>query len=101
MQAAIYEAVDENDGDPRALTVSGDRTWQKRSFKSIHEVAAILSASRTSKVFDVEHLSKKVFVWTDALSIKKQNPDSYEEIIHNHDCESSYDDSSAFVDLNL
>ncbi|CAF2131684.1 unnamed protein product [Rotaria magnacalcarata] len=72
MQAAIYEAVDENDGDSRALTVSGDRTWQKRSFKSIHGIAAILSASRTPKVFDVEHLSKKVFVWTDALSIKNK-----------------------------
>ncbi|CAF4757939.1 unnamed protein product, partial [Rotaria sp. Silwood2] len=26
MQAAIYEAVDENDGEPTRLTVSGDRT---------------------------------------------------------------------------
>ncbi|CAF4019763.1 unnamed protein product [Rotaria sordida] len=94
MQAAIYEAVDENDGDPTALTVSGDGTWQKRGFKSIHGIAAILSASRTRKVLDVERLSKKCLVCTGALSIKKQNPDLYHEIIHNHDCESNYDGSS-------
>ncbi|CAF0911615.1 unnamed protein product [Rotaria sordida] len=99
MQAAIYEAVDENDGDPTALTVSGDGTWQKRGFKSIHGIAAILSASRTPKVLDVERLSKKCLVCTGALSIKKQNPDLYHEIIHNHDCESNYDGSSVSVGL--
>ncbi|CAF1405004.1 unnamed protein product [Rotaria sp. Silwood1] len=94
MQAAIYEAVDENDGDPTALTVSGDGTWQRRGFKSIHGEAAILLCNRTPKVLDVERLSKKCLLCTGALSIKNKNPDLYDEIIYNHECESNYDGSS-------
>ena len=37
----LDDAVDENDGDPTALTVRGDGTWQRLDFKSIHGVAAI------------------------------------------------------------
>ncbi|CAF1300197.1 unnamed protein product [Rotaria sp. Silwood1] len=94
MQAAIYEAVDENDGDPTTLTVSGDGTWQKRGFKSIHGVAAVLSCSTTPKVLDVQRLSKKCLICTGALSVKNKDLDLYNEIIHNHDCESNYDGSS-------
>ena len=37
----LDDVVDENDGDPTALTVRGDETWQRRGFKSIHGVTAI------------------------------------------------------------
>ncbi|CAF1373293.1 unnamed protein product [Rotaria sp. Silwood1] len=94
MQAAIYEAVDENDGDPTNLTVSGDGTWQRRGFKSIHGVAAVLSSNTTPKVLDVQRLSKKCVICTGALSVKNTDPDLYDEIINNHDCESNYDGSS-------
>ncbi|CAF4611643.1 unnamed protein product [Rotaria sp. Silwood2] len=94
MQAAIYEAVDENDGDPTALTVSGDGTWQRRGFKSIHGVAAVLSCNTTPKVLDVQRLSKKCLICTGALSVKNKDLDLYDVIIHNHDCESNYDGSS-------
>ncbi|CAF3823104.1 unnamed protein product [Rotaria sp. Silwood1] len=94
MQAAIYETVDENDGDPTNLTVSGDGTWQRRGFKSIHGVAAVLSSNTTPKVLDVQHLSKKCVICTGVLSVKNTDPDLYDEIINNHDCESNYDGSS-------
>ncbi|CAF4577622.1 unnamed protein product [Rotaria sp. Silwood2] len=93
MQAAIYEAVDENDDDPTALTVSGDGTWQRRGFKSIHGVAAVLSCNTTPKVLDVQRLSKKCLICTGALSMKNKDPDLYDVIINNHDCESNYDGS--------
>ncbi|CAF4930008.1 unnamed protein product, partial [Rotaria sp. Silwood2] len=52
MQAAIYEAVDENDGEPTRLTVSGDRTCQKRDLKSIHGVTTVLSCTAASKILN-------------------------------------------------
>ncbi|CAF5032274.1 unnamed protein product [Rotaria sp. Silwood1] len=94
MEAAIYEAVDENDGDPTSLTVSGDGTWQRRGFKSIREVAAVLSCNTTPKVFDVQHLSKKCVICIGELSVKNTDSDLYDEIISNHDYESNYDGSS-------
>ncbi|CAF4741540.1 unnamed protein product, partial [Rotaria sp. Silwood2] len=94
MQAAIYEAVDVNDGDPTTLTVSGNGTWQRRGFKSLHGVAAVLSCNTTPKVLDVKSLSKKCVICTGALSVKNKDPDLYDEIINNHDCESNYDGSS-------
>lgn len=90
----LDEAVDENDGDPTNLTVSGDGTWHRRGFKSIHGVAAILSCNTTPKVLDVQRLSKKCVICTGALSVKNTDPDLYDEIINNHDCESNYDGSS-------
>ena len=84
-----------------ALTVSGDETWQRRGFKSIHGVAAISSFSTTPKVLDVQRLSKTCLICTGLLSVKNINPDLYDEIIHNHDCETNYDGSSGklgFVD---
>lgn len=63
-------------------------------------MAAILSGNRTPKVLDVQRLSKKCLVCTGALSVKNTDPDLYNEIMHNHDCESNYDGSSgklAFV----
>ncbi|CAF3602511.1 unnamed protein product [Rotaria sp. Silwood1] len=94
MQAAIYEAVDENDGDPTTLTVSGDETWQRRGFKSIHGLAAVLSSNTTPKVLDVQRLSKKCAICTGALSVKNTDLNLYDEIINNHDYESNYDGSS-------
>ncbi|CAF4449951.1 unnamed protein product [Rotaria sp. Silwood2] len=94
MQAAIYEAVHENDDDPATLTVSGDGTWQRRGFKSIHGLAAVLSSNTTPKVLDVQRLSKKCAICTGALSVKNTDLNLYDEIINNHDCESNYDGSS-------
>ena len=34
-------------------------------------------------------------ICTAALSVKNIDPDLYDEIIHNHDCETNYDDSSS------
>ncbi|CAF3158003.1 unnamed protein product [Rotaria sp. Silwood2] len=101
MQAAIYEAVDENDDDPTALTVSGDGTWQRRGFKSIHGVAAVLSCNTTPKVLDVQRLSKKCLICTGALSMKNKDPDLYDVIINNHDCESNYDGSYVCSNYSL
>ena len=95
----LDEAVDENDGDPTTLTVSGDGTWQRRGFKSIHGVAAVLSCNTTPKVLDVQRLSKKCVICTGALSVKNKDPDLYDEIINNHDCESNYDGSSGKLEF--
>ena len=100
----LDDAVDENDGDPTALTVHGDETWQRRGFKSIHGVAVILSFSTTSKVLDVQRLSKTWLICAGVLSVKNIDPDLYDEIIHNHDCETNYDGSSGklgFVDQRI
>ncbi|CAF1311457.1 unnamed protein product [Rotaria sordida] len=94
MQAAIYEFVDENEGDPTNLTISEDGTWQRRGSKSIHGIAAVLSCNTTPNVLDVQRLSKKCVICTGALSVKNTDPDLYVEIINNHDCESNYDGSS-------
>ncbi|CAF3407301.1 unnamed protein product [Rotaria sp. Silwood2] len=94
IQAASYEAVDEKDGDPTMFTVIGDGMWQKCGFKSIHGMATVLLCATTQKVLDAERLSKKCLVCTGALNFKNENPDLYDEIIHNDDCESNYDGSS-------
>ena len=90
----LDDAADDNDGDPTALTVSGDGTWQRCGFKSIHGVAAILSSNTTLKVIDVQRLSRTCLICTGALSVKNIDPDLYDEIIHNHDRETNYDGSS-------
>ena len=90
----LDEAVDDNDGDPSSLTVSRDGTWQRRGFKSIHGIAAVLSCNGTPKVFDIQRLSKNCLVCTGPLYLKNTNSDLYDEIIKNHDCESNYDGSS-------
>ena len=97
----LDNAVDENDGDPTVLTVRGDETWQQRGFKSIHGVAAILSFNTMPKVLDVQRLSKTCLICAGVLNVKNIDLDLYNEIIHNRDCETNYDDSSGklgFVD---
>ena len=69
----LDDAVDENNGDPTALTVRGDETWQRRDSKSIHGVAAILSFNTTPKVFDVQRLSKTYLICTGVLSVKHRS----------------------------
>ena len=91
----LDEAVDENDGDPTTLAVSGDGTWQRRGFKSMYGVAAVLSCNAVPKVLDVQRLSKKCVICTGTLSVRNTDPDFYDEIINNHDCESNYDGSSS------
>ena len=48
MKNAIEEACSES--NKRKLTVSGDGTWQKRDFSSLHGVAEIMSTGSSAKV---------------------------------------------------
>ena len=64
----LDEATAETADDPTALTVSGDGTWQRRNFKSIHRVATILSSNTTLKVPNVQRLSKTYLICIGALS---------------------------------
>ena len=51
-------------------------------------------SNTTPKVFDIQRLSKTYLICTVTLSVKNIDPDLYDEIIHNHDCETNYDGSS-------
>ena len=48
MKNAVEEACDQS--NERKLTVSGDGTWQKRGFSSLHGVVAIMSTGSDAKV---------------------------------------------------
>ncbi|CAF2920553.1 unnamed protein product [Rotaria sp. Silwood2] len=92
MKNAIEEACGES--NRRKLTVSGDGTWQKRGFSSLHGVVEIMSTCSSAKVLDLERLSKSCSMCTGALSIKHSNPTKYEEIKNKHKCEINHSGSS-------
>ncbi|CAF3719135.1 unnamed protein product [Rotaria sp. Silwood1] len=92
MKNAIEEACSES--NTRKLTVSGDGTWQKRGFSSLHGIVEIMSTGSSTKVLDLERLSKSCSICTGALSIKHSNPTKYEEIKNKHKCEINHSGSS-------
>ena len=49
MEKAIEEACGQS--NERKLTVSGDGTWQKRGFSSLHGVVAVMSSCSNAKVY--------------------------------------------------
>jgi hypothetical protein len=49
MEKAIEEACSQS--NERKLTVSGDGTWQKRGFSSLHGVVAVMSSCSNAKVY--------------------------------------------------
>ncbi|CAF4576870.1 unnamed protein product, partial [Rotaria sp. Silwood2] len=96
MKNATEEACGES--NKRKLTVSGDGTWQKRGFSSLHGVVEIMSTCSSAKVLDLERLSKSCSICTGALSIKYSNPTKYEEIKNKHKCEINHSGSSGSMD---
>ncbi|CAF3973573.1 unnamed protein product [Rotaria sordida] len=96
MKNAIEEACSES--NKRELTVSGDGTWQKRGFSSLHEVVEIMSTGSSTKVLGLERLSKSCSICTGALSIKHSNPTKYEEIKNKHKCEITHSGSSSSME---
>ncbi|CAF1515339.1 unnamed protein product, partial [Rotaria sp. Silwood1] len=91
MKNAIEEACSES--NKRELTVSRDGTWQKRGFSSLHGVVEVMSTGSSTKVLDLERLSKSCSICTGALSIKHSNPTKYEEIKNKHKCEINHSGS--------
>lgn len=54
---AVLEEIDATESDPKTdLTISGDGTWMRRGYTSLHGVCTIIGAV-TGKVLDVEALS--------------------------------------------
>ncbi|CAM2730321.1 unnamed protein product, partial [Rotaria socialis] len=95
MNNAVEEACKKS--NERKITVSGDGTWQKRGFSSLHVVVEVLSNGPTAKVLDLERLSKKCLICTGLLSIKYSDPKQYSEIKNNHQCEINHVGSSGTV----
>ncbi|CAF2123078.1 unnamed protein product [Rotaria magnacalcarata] len=93
MKNTVEEACKKS--NERKITVSGDGTWQKRGFSSLHGVVEVLSNGPTSKVIDLERLSKKCSICTGLLSIKYSDPKKYSEIKNKHQCEVNHVGSSA------
>ncbi|CAF0711937.1 unnamed protein product [Adineta steineri] len=96
MKDAIEEAC--NESNRRQLTVSGDGTWQKRGFSSLHGVVDIMSSCSNAKVLDLERLSKSCSICRGALSIKHSEPTKYSDIKNKHTCEINHTGSSGSME---
>ena len=92
LSRAVEEAVEKQ--GTRDLTVSGDGSWQKRGFSSTHGIAAIISSNKGPKVLDIERLSKRCTTCQGALSIKFTDPDKYEKIMAEHECQTNFSGAS-------
>ncbi|CAF1338087.1 unnamed protein product, partial [Didymodactylos carnosus] len=68
-------------GDTTDLTVSGDGSWQKRSFSSVHGVSTIISSNTPAKIIDTICYPKKCSICQGALSIKHSDKEKYKHII--------------------
>ncbi|CAM2726333.1 unnamed protein product [Rotaria socialis] len=99
MKNAVEEACKKSNG--RKITASGDGTWQKRGFSSLHGVVEVLSNGPTAKVLDLGRLSKKCSICTGLLSIKYSDPKQYSEIKNKHQCEVNHVGSSGTASMEV
>ncbi len=95
LSGAVEEAVEKQ--GTRDLTVSGDGSWQKRGFSSTHGIAAIISSNKGPKVLDIERLSKRCTTCQGALSIKLTNPDKYQKVMAQHECQTNFSGASGEI----
>jgi hypothetical protein len=95
LSSAVEEAVTKQ--GTRDLTVSGDGSWQKRGFSSTHGVVAVISSNTGPKVLDIERLSKRCTICQGALSIKLKNPDKYQTIMNEHECQTNFSGASGNI----
>ncbi|CAF1639046.1 unnamed protein product [Adineta ricciae] len=98
MSSAVEEAVTKQ--GTRDLTVSGDGSWQKRGFSSTHGVVAVISSNCGAKVLDIERLSKRCTICQGALSIKLKNPEKYQMIMTQHECQTNFSGASGSMEVN-
>ncbi|CAF1988779.1 unnamed protein product [Rotaria magnacalcarata] len=96
MKRAVEEAcVHANDHN---ITVSGDGSWQKRGFASLHGIVAVMSNCSESKVLDLKRMSKMCSICTGLLSIKVSDENKYLNLKANHECELNHRGSSGSMD---
>ncbi|CAF1593292.1 unnamed protein product, partial [Didymodactylos carnosus] len=84
-------------GDTTDLTVSGDGSWQKRSFSSVHGVSTIISSNTPAKIIDTICYPKKCSICQGALSINHSDKEKYKHIIKNHVCEANFIGSDIYI----
>ncbi|CAF2218839.1 unnamed protein product [Rotaria magnacalcarata] len=97
MKRAVEEAcVHANDHN---ITVSGDGSWQKRGFASLHGIVAVMSNCSESKVLDLKRMSKMCSICTGLLSIKVSDENKYLNLKANHECELNHRGSSGSMEV--
>ncbi|CAF4711098.1 unnamed protein product [Rotaria magnacalcarata] len=97
MKRAVEEAcVHANDHN---ITVSGDGSWQKRGFASLHGIVAVMSNCSETKVLDLKRMSKMCSICTGLLSIKVSDENKYLNLKANHECELNHRGSSGSMEV--
>lgn len=57
MEQASKEETEETETDPKTdITISGDGTWMRRGYSSLHGVCTVIG-TQTQKILDIEVLS--------------------------------------------